>query len=114
MTTQPVAEWELATLGERDSASNEYQKVSQLMITDIYTVAPDDPIALVAELMAWERARYVPVEDDKGRLVGLTTLRHVMRFLTRPGADQTLQMAPVSEIMITELVTVTPDTPTRD
>ena len=114
-TDKPVAEWDLAQIDERDSASTDYQKVSQLMLTDIYTVRPDDPIALVAELMAWERARYVPVEDDKGRLVGLTTMRHVMRYLTKStGVDQSLQMAPVSELMITKLVTVTPDTPTRE
>ena len=113
-TGEPVAEWDLAQLNERDSASTDYQKVSQLMLTDIYTVRPDDPIALVAELMAWEKARYVPVEDERGRLVGLATIRHVMRYLTRTGVDTSVQMAPVSEIMIRELVTVTPDTSTRD
>jgi CBS domain-containing protein len=110
----PVAEWSLAKLDEAEGASDENQKVSQLMLTDIYTVAPDDPIALVAELMAWEHARYVPVEDERGRLVGLTTQRHVMRFLTRPGAEKALQTAPVSDIMIRDLWTVTPDTPARD
>jgi predicted transcriptional regulator len=78
-------------------------------------VRPDDPIALVSELMAWERVRYVPVEDEKGRLVGLVSYRGVMRHLSdlarNDGGDL---MGPVSSIMRTELVTVTPDTPTRD
>jgi CBS domain-containing protein len=74
---EPVAEWDLAALDEHASASADYQKVSQLMLTDIYTVRPDDPIALVAELMQWERARYVPVEDD--RAAGVVSLRGVMR-----------------------------------
>jgi CBS domain-containing protein len=79
-------------------------------------VRPDDPIELVSELMAWERVRYVPVEDDKGRLVGLVSYRGVMRHLNelaRSGEAGDL-MAPVSTIMRKELVTVTPDTPTRD
>jgi CBS domain-containing protein len=112
---EPVAEWDLAALDEHASASADYQKVSQLMLTDIYTVRPDDPIALVAELMQWERARYVPVEDDRGRLVGLVSLRGVMRHLTRTSQiDNTVQSAPVSTIMRTELITVTPDTSTRE
>jgi CBS domain-containing protein/gamma-glutamylcysteine synthetase len=127
-TQLPIAEWDLAQIDERDSASTDYQRVSQLMLTDIVTVRPDDPIALVAELMTWERVRYVPVEDDRGWLVGLCTVGNVMRYLTRStgtplvpprsggegSVDQGLQMAPVSDIMITELVTVTPDTPTRE
>lgn len=109
-----VADWDLAALDEHASASTDYQKVSQLMLTDIYTVRPDDPVALVAELMQWERARYVPVEDDKGRLVGLVSLRGVMRHLSRSVADNAVQSAPVSTIMRKELVTVTPDTSTKE
>jgi CBS domain-containing protein len=112
----PVCDWEFARLDERQSAVADYEKVSQLMLTDIYTVRPDDPIELVSELMAWERVRYVPVEDDKGRLVGLVSYRGVMRHLNelaRSGEGGDL-MAPVSTIMRKELVTVTPDTPTRD
>lgn len=114
---KPVCDWDLAELDERSSASTDYQKVSQLMLTDIYTVRPDDPIELVSELMAWERVRYVPVEDDRGRLVGLVTYRGVMRHLNalaQGGKDAAETMAPVSTIMRTDLVTVTPDTPTKD
>ena len=114
-TDTAVADWDLAALDEQASASTDYQKVSQLMLTDIYTVRPDDPIALVAELMQWERARYVPVEDEKGHLVGLVSLRGVMRYLSRNSvADNAVQSAPVSSIMRRELVTVTPDTATKE
>jgi len=114
----PVCDWTLAELDERDSASTDYQKVSQLMLTDIYTVRPDDPIELVSELMAWERVRYVPVEDERGRLVGLVSYRGVMRHLTQLAQNSTPtaaeMMAPVETIMRTKLHTVTPDTSTRD
>ncbi len=113
-TKQPVCEWDFAELGEAESAVADYEKVSQLMLTDIYTVGPDDPIELVSELMGWERVRYVPVEDERGILVGLVSYRGVMRHMAdiaRGGGDM---MAPVSSIMRTDLVTVTPDTPTRD
>ncbi len=115
-TRAPVCDWAFAELDERQSAVADYEKVSQLMLTDIYTVRPDDPIELVSELMAWERVRYVPVEDDKGRLVGLVSYRGVMRHLNEAAkSDGSVDMmAPVSTLMRTDLVTVTPDTPTRD
>jgi CBS domain-containing protein len=115
-STAPVTEWELAQLDEHESASMHFQKVSQFMLTDIYTVRPDDPIELVSELMTWERARYVPVEDDRGRLVGLVSYRGVMRHLSdvARGSVDSASMAPVSQIMRRELITVTPDTSTKE
>ena len=75
---------------------------------------PDDPIELVADLMSWERIRHVPVEDEKGKLVGLVSYRGVLRYLTgltryppQPGSASNA----VSEIMKSELITVTPETP---
>ena len=108
------ADWEPARLDENDSERTGQHKVSQYMTTDIFTVWPDDPIELVAELMGWARIRHVPVEDEQGRLVGLVTYRAVLRHMTdrakhpADGADT----APVSAIMKRNLVTVTPDTPT--
>src|SRR5207237_5304637 len=113
-TDRVVSDWERARLDENDSARTGFHKVSQHMTTDIVTVRPDDPIELVSDLMSWERIRHVPVEDEKGRLVGLVSYRGVLRYLTglmryppQPGSGT----AAVSEIMRRELITVTPDTP---
>ncbi|MBE2250108.1 MAG: CBS domain-containing protein [Myxococcus sp.] len=111
-TDAVVADWELAALNEKDSASTDFQKVSQLMVSDIYSVSPDDPVELVSELMAWERVRYVPVEDDKGRLIGLVSSRGVMRHLTDVARGAAERGGSVSTIMKTNLITVTPDTAT--
>ena len=116
-TDRVVSDWERARLDENDSARTGFHKVSQCMETDIFTVRPDDPIQLVSDLMGWERIRHVPVEDDKGRLVGLVSMRAVLRHLTgltkfppQPGGSG----KPVSQIMKRELITVTPDTKTLD
>ncbi len=116
-TDRVVSDWERARLDENDSARTGFQKVSQYMTTDIFTVRPDDSIELGSDLMSWERIRHVPVEDEKGRLVGLVSYRGVLRYLTglmryppQPGSGTTA----VSEIMRRELITVTPDTPTLE
>src|SRR5207237_7440296 len=116
-TDRVVSDWERARLDENDSARTGFHKVSQHMTTDIFTVRPDDPIELVADLMGWERIRHVPVEDEKGRLVGLVSYRAVLRHLSglhkfppQPGGAS----SPVSDIMKKELITVTPDTSTLE
>jgi len=116
-TDAVVADWEPARFEENDSQRTTFHKVSQYMTTDIFTVCPDDPVELVTELMRWQRIRYVVVEDEKGRLVGLVSQRALLRHLSEaarkhPGVDP--GAVPVSEIMRRELVTVTPDTRTSD
>ena len=110
-----VADWEPARLDENDSANTGYHKVSQYMTTDIFTVRPDDPVELVADVMAWERIRYVPVEDERGRLVGLVSQRAVLRHfaaLAKTPRDAAAESIPVADLMRKDLVTVTPDTRT--
>jgi CBS domain-containing protein len=76
-------------------------------------VHADDPVDLVANLMGWERIRHVPVEDSDHRLIGLISYRSVLRFLTSDRAQKTAD-TPVSEIMKTDVVTITPSTPTLE
>jgi CBS domain-containing protein len=113
----PIGEWTLADYDDHTMVEGEFEKVSQLMDTNIVTVGPDDPIELVSELMDWTRVKYLPVENDRGELVGLVSDRGVLRHLTEaaqsPGEDGAFKV-PVSDIMRTQLVTVTPHTPTRE
>ena len=116
---RPVAEWERARFDEVHPRPTGYNKVSQYMQTDFVTVQPDDPIELVADLMSWERIRYVPVEDDAGRLVGLVTSRAVLRHFAEAAKarKEGLPEQPgtaVCDIMRRELVTVSPHTSTLD
>ncbi len=115
-TGDVVSEWPEAKLDENDSATSGHQKVSQYMTTDFLSVQADDPIELVAEVMGWERLRHVPVEDDKGRLMGMVSygavLQHYQKLATqRPGSKPP---ACVADLMRKDPPTVTPDTPTLE
>jgi CBS domain-containing protein/gamma-glutamyl:cysteine ligase YbdK (ATP-grasp superfamily) len=117
-TGRPVCEWERARLDEIQGRAG-YNRVSEYMQTDVLTVHGDDPIELVADLMSWERIRHVPVEDAKGRLVGLVTSRAVLRHFAEmakrpPGEERREEKTSVSAIMRRELLTVSPDTLTVD
>jgi CBS domain-containing protein/gamma-glutamylcysteine synthetase len=109
LTGRPVSEWERARLDEADSARHNYLCVEQYMRTDLFTVAIDDPIEIVANLMLWERIRHVLVEDKDHRLIGLVTYRGVLRHLAGgPRAKKTA----VADIMLTDVTTVRPETTT--
>ena len=113
-TGLPVHEWELAELEEGGGWQPSYLQLEGFMSTDLHTVNQDDAVELVANLMAWHRVRYIPVEDDDHHLVGLVSDRTLLRFLTgdEKGADE--GPVPVSEIMIRDLVTASPETPTLE
>jgi CBS domain-containing protein len=110
-TGRPVSEWERARIDEAEASRHNYLRVDQYMSTDLFTVSPDDPVEMVANLMSWERIRHVPVEDKDHRLVGLVSYRAVLRHLA---AGRALREATVSELMKSDVQTIEPDTPTVD
>lgn len=85
--------------------------VSDFMQTDIFTVHKDDIIELVGEMMDWRKIRYTPVEDHRGKLIGLVTSRAILRHYIREGKDV---QATVNEIMIENPITTTQDTSIMD
>lgn len=109
---QPVHEWSLATLEERDNARENYRTVRQLMQRDLFTVRPDDAADLAASLMEWQKVRYVLVEDDEGRLAGLVSHRAVLKMLARYKKSSSTAVTSVRDIMRSDVVTVNPDTTT--
>ncbi|MDP5170168.1 MAG: CBS domain-containing protein [Bacteroidia bacterium] len=105
----PVHKWELACSEEVD-----YQPtallVEEFMQTDLITVQEDDIIDLAATLMDWRRIRHVAVEDSKGMLVGLITMRMLLRFIASAfQADKDNASLTVSEVMHSNPVTISPD-----
>ncbi|MCB2213335.1 CBS domain-containing protein [bacterium] len=111
---KPVHEWELAQLSEAGGWKNNYLKISQFMKTDLFTVSPDEPIDLVANLMVWHRIRHIMVEDLEHNLLGVISHRKLLRLVGRSIPQSDGQIKPVSEIMINEPITVTPETLTVD
>jgi len=111
---QPGHEWPLAELEEAGGWRPSYMQLEGFMDTDFLTVNRDESVELVANLMAWHRMRYVPVEDDEHRLVGLVSDRSLLRFLTSDERDRSGDPVAVSQVMQEELVTASPSTATLE
>jgi CBS domain-containing protein len=112
--SRPVHEWERAELDEAGSWKPSYLRVEQYMSTDLLTVNEEEAIDLVANLMDWHRIHHVPVEDNEHRLVGLVSHRPLLRFLASDEGRRETGPTPVSRVMVTDLVTVGPETSTLD
>ncbi|MDH3216204.1 MAG: CBS domain-containing protein [Candidatus Krumholzibacteria bacterium] len=109
----PVHEWPLAKMEAGVDWRDSYRRVSQVMITDLFTLGPEDLVDLAANLMDWEHIRHVPVEDNRGRLVGLLSHRQLLRLVAR-GVNSEAEPVAIREIMTRKPVTVTPDTDTLE
>jgi CBS domain-containing protein/gamma-glutamylcysteine synthetase len=113
-TGEPVHTWEPARLDEGGGWKQNYLTVEHCMDTDLVTVAQDEPVDLVANLMVWNNIRHVLVEDADNRLVGLVSQRAMVKLVGTYHPEQLEGPLPVSEVMQRHPVTVEPETPTVD
>ena len=104
----PVHKWKLPELGDLKEYRPAKLKVEEFMITDLFTVQKDDIIELVAEMMDWRTIRYTPVEDTKGKLIGLITSRLILRHLIK-GVKIDGETTTVKDVMLKNPLTVGPD-----
>ena len=101
---RPVHEWALAPA---DVASPEAEPtVGAIMTRDLFTLRPDDVVDLASSVMEWKHVRHIPVESDRGELLGLVTARQLLQASQDPAAPDT-----VKALMRTNLITVDPETP---
>jgi CBS domain-containing protein len=102
----PVHEWTAANLDEGGQWRHNFVSIEQLMTTDLFTVAEDDPVELAANLMDWHRIRQLLVEDDEHHLIGLVSYRAILRLLAR---GTTHGAVVVGDVMKRDPVSVPPD-----
>jgi CBS domain-containing protein/gamma-glutamylcysteine synthetase len=109
----PVSKWTLAEIEEAGQWVNRYWKVEQIMSTDLFTVQEGDSVYFAANIMNWKKLRYIPVEDEDGRLLGLLTQRAILEYYSAHPKPESKPVS-ISEIMLKNPLTVTPDTLSLD
>ncbi|MEM1122276.1 MAG: glutamate-cysteine ligase family protein [Bacteroidota bacterium] len=106
---KPVHTWELPKLSDLKEYRPAKIKVEEFMVTDLFTVRKEDIIEFVAEMMDWRKTRYLPVEDSKGRLVGLITARMLLKEFAKKQKLQDQQAVTVEEVMVQNPVVINHD-----
>ncbi|HYO59371.1 CBS domain-containing protein [Archangium sp.] len=91
------------------------QTVGELMTrSNLVTLTETQNLAMAEELLRLHRIRHLPVVRN-GKLVGLVTHRDLLRAAARRGgADPVQQPLWASDVMVRDVRTVRPDTPTRE
>ena len=80
------------------------------MQTDLFTAQQDDIIELISAMMNWRDISYMPVEDKKGKLVGLVTVKEILSYFNDEKQLSENSTSCIKDIMITQPITVSGDT----
>mgnify|MGYP002713082190 CR=1 FL=1 len=105
-TGKPVHLWPMMDQTHKHRHKH-FHIVEQIMNTDIPTVQEDDIVQLVINFMVWRNVRYVAVENSKHELVGLVGSRMLVKLLS-DGWNEDLV---VNEIMVKDIITISPEVP---
>lgn len=100
----PVHNWQEHDLATTFVMPIEHDTVGKIMTTDLFTLQEEECAVLAKSLMEWKKIRHLPIENTQGELVGLITATNLQAI-----AD--LNDTLVQEIMVKNLVTITPDAP---
>ncbi len=106
---KPVHTWELPKLSDLKEYRPAKLKVEEFMVTDLFTVRKEDIIEFVAEMMDWRKTRYLPVEDKKGKLVGLITSRMLLKEFAKKRRLNDNESITVEEIMVQDPIIINHD-----
>lgn len=111
---KPVHEWSLAHLEEGQAKTLRDLRIEEFMTTDLFTVHPAEPLALVVNLMDWKHIRHIPVEDEQGKLAGLVSWLEIVRHVGRDTDSQGQAPVAVEDVMRKTPVTIAPETSVLD
>jgi CBS domain-containing membrane protein len=93
-------------------------RVRDVMTPDVTTLQRNDKLTLAEDVMQLGRIRHLPVLEDDGELVGIVSQRDLFRGALSQalgyGAHaqrKLLDTLVVKDVMSTEVITTTPETP---
>ncbi|MBT8196640.1 MAG: CBS domain-containing protein [Bacteroidia bacterium] len=109
-TSKPVSEWENIADGKKHYINSVYERVNQIMTTDLYTVSENDLVELVYYVMQWTNISHMPVENKNDELVGIITKADLQENWSE-NKDESIT---VKELMVKEPMTVGPTTNVKD
>lgn len=97
----PVGEWTNLDSSDKEKIINTFEKVYQVMTTDLLVVRENDILELVIKIMEWRKIRRMPVEGMKGELIGLLTKSRIERLIKE---DESVKYKLVKEVMIKNVI----------
>ncbi len=110
----PIHKWKLATIEGITHWEPYDMLVEEFMTTDLFTVQKDDVPELVADILNWRQIKYAPVEDNKGRLLGLINYRILLQYYSKNSHVKPSAKVVVKDLMVTNPTTIHPEATIQD
>ena len=107
-SNEPVHDWELANKTDIKNWAPQSLKVEEFMTTDLFTAQPDDIVEFVADILDWRKIRHLPIEDKKGKLIGMVSSRKLLNYYKNAVKNGEQINATVKEVMVKDPVTISP------
>ncbi len=109
-TNKPVHQWPLAEGTYEADWRPDSLLVEEFMTTDVFSASPDDLPELVADIMAWRKLKYMPIENNKGILKGLVYYHQILNYLSKKHGKRNGESSmTIKDIMLKAPPTVNPD-----
>ncbi|HEX2558175.1 MAG TPA: CBS domain-containing protein, partial [Nitrososphaera sp.] len=61
-------------------------KISEIMVTDVFTLTPEDTVAKAFNLMVDRSINQVPVIDESGKYVGMIFAKQLINSSAQPAS----------------------------
>lgn len=107
---KPIHQWELADIQDIIDWTPSSLLVEEFMTTDLFTVSEADIPELAADMLDWQKMRFLPVEDASGSFIGLLTIHSLLHYFadkSRLGEQPTDTL--VGELMVKDPLTISPE-----
>jgi CBS domain-containing protein len=101
----PVGEWGRIDPKSKEKIINTFERVDQVMTTDLVVIRENDIVKLVIKIMEWRKIKRMPVEGLKGELVGILTRSRIERLMKD---DPKIRHKMVKDIMIKNVIIAEP------
>jgi len=109
-TGVPGHKWEMPNLDLKKDYATHDLLVCEIMQTDLITAQRDDVIELISAMMNWKNISFMPVENIKGKLIGLVTSKEILGYFKEKDLFPDISKKCIGEIMIKEPITVSGNT----
>jgi len=106
LSDRPVHLWKISDSTILTSIPERYSRADSIMITNLITVREDDLIEFAKKLLEWNGFRHLPVENNKGEITGIISIKDIDRYL-QSGDDESTTVA---AYMTSDVLFVAPET----
>lgn len=101
----PVHKWAIPTKRSNMKKNINEIIIEECMDKDLFTVRPSDIIQLAADMMDWQKIRFIMVENEHGDLEGIVSSRNLLKNLNGHIHHESELPVSIEEIMVRNPIT---------